>query len=150
MIQHASTDLPAESAAAQLAARAARLRTRAGPIPFDRWLMIAAGVVLPLGLLVIVLGWFNAAHTVLVFEQIPYLLSGGVFGLALVFTGGFIYFGYWLTLLIRESRGNTDELLAGLGRIEDLLAAAVARLPGAAEDEPPRPVPVTRRRARTR
>jgi hypothetical protein len=50
------------------------------------------------------------------------MLSGGLLGLALVFAGGFIYFAYWQTLLVRESRRHQQELVACLGRIETLLA----------------------------
>src|SRR5260370_11862656 len=89
-----SAELPADGPAAQLAERAARLRTRSRTIPLDRWLLIVGGSLLPLGLLLIILGWMGAAHTVLLFEQVPYLLSGGLLGLGLVFAAGFIYFAY--------------------------------------------------------
>jgi hypothetical protein len=122
------TDLPARGPAAQLAERAARLRTRSGPVSLDRWLLTVGGLLLPLGLFVILLGWMGAAHTALVFEQVPYLLSGGLLGLGLVIIGGFVYFAYWQSLLVRESREYYErtrehdaQLLAALGRIESAL-----------------------------
>jgi len=87
----------------------------------DRWMLLVGGLLLPLGLLLVVLGWWGASHTVFLFEQVPYLLSGGVLGLALVITGGFVYFAYWLTLLVRETRVERAELVAVLGRVERLL-----------------------------
>jgi hypothetical protein len=87
-------------------------------------LLIVGGILLPLGFLVILVGWMGASRTPLLFEQVPYLLSGGVLGLGLVFAGGFIYFAYWQTLLVRESRQHSDQntqLIAGLSRIEGLL-----------------------------
>jgi hypothetical protein len=87
----------------------------------DRWMLLVGGLLLPLGLLLVVLGWWGASHTVFLFEQVPYLLSGGVLGLALVIAGGFVYFAYWLTLLVREGRAGRAELVAVLGRVERLL-----------------------------
>ncbi|HUR51384.1 MAG TPA: hypothetical protein VMZ11_04600 [Mycobacteriales bacterium] len=87
----------------------------------DRWMLMVGGLLLPLGLLLVLLGWWGASHTVFLFEQVPYLLSGGVLGLALVIAGGFVYFAYWLTLLVRESRTGRAELTAALTRVERLL-----------------------------
>lgn len=117
---------PVSSPGAQLAGRVARVRSRASGGGFDRGLLLVGGLLLPLGVLVIVLGWLGASQTVLLFEQIPYLVSGGFLGLALVFAGGFVYFTYWQTLAVREARIANRELIAGLGRIEALLTANAA------------------------
>ena len=106
----------------RLATQVRRVRTTAATGRYDRWLLIAGGVLAPLGLLAIILGWIGASHTVLVFEQIPYLISGGLLGLALAVLGGLVYFAYWLTLLVREGRQQHAELIASLGRVERLLA----------------------------
>lgn len=100
---------------AGLRSRAARAGDR------DRYLLIGGGILVPLGLLLVVLGWVGASQTVLIFEQLPYIASGGLLGLALVVAGGFVYWSYWLTVLIREARADRTELTAGLGRMEDLL-----------------------------
>lgn len=105
----------------RLAAKVSGLRGRRSFLASDRWMLIVGGLLLPLGLLLVLLGWYGAAHTVLVFEQVPYLLSGGVLGLALVIVGGFVYFAYWLTLLVRENREGRAELTAVLARVERLL-----------------------------
>ncbi|GAC1313437.1 MAG: hypothetical protein NVSMB12_05090 [Acidimicrobiales bacterium] len=110
----------------QLAGRVARVRSRASGGGFDRSLLVVGGLLLPLGGLVIVLGWMGASQTVLLFEQIPYLVSGGFLGLALVFAGGFVYFTYWQTLAVREARIANRELIASLGRIEALLSGGTA------------------------
>lgn len=106
---------------AALAGRVSRLRSRVGTGDIDRLLLVVGGLLLPLGVLLVVLGWLGASHTVLLFEQIPYLISGGLLGLALVFTGGFVYFTYWQTLSVRESRTQAAQLQAALTRIEGLL-----------------------------
>lgn len=95
----------------------------------DRWMLVVGGLLLPLGVLLVLLGWWGASHTVFVFEQVPYLLSGGVLGLALVVAGGFVYFGYWLTLLVRENRTGRAELTAVLTRVERLLEEGSAAAP---------------------
>ncbi|MCW2669736.1 MAG: hypothetical protein JWO27_1633, partial [Frankiales bacterium] len=50
-------------------------------------LAIVSAVVLPLGLAMILLGWYGAAHSSYLFEQVPYLISGGLLGLGLVMAG---------------------------------------------------------------
>lgn len=104
----------------RLASRVSRLRGRVSL--GDRWMLVIGGLLLPLGVLLVLLGWKGAAGTPLEFEQTSYLISGGLLGIALVFAGGFLYFGYWLTLLVRETRAGRHELVAVLGRVEQLLA----------------------------
>ena len=60
-----------------------------------------------IGFLLIVLGWNGAASLDRVPGQMPYLISGGVAGLGLVFTG-------LVLALVQESRRNTALMLAKL------------------------------------
>ena len=120
----------------RLAGRVSRLRTRTGAGSLDRWLLLTGGVLIPLGFLVVVMGWIGASRTPLLFEQIPYMISGGLLGLALVVAGGFVYFAYWQTLLVRESRTAREDLQAALGRLEVLLSAS---LTGGASSAPTTP-----------
>ena len=53
----------------------------------------------------------------LVAGQIPYVVSGGLLGLGLIFLGGFLYFGYWLALLVRDGRARREEDGAELARV---------------------------------
>jgi hypothetical protein len=106
----------------RLATRVRGLRTRASAGQLDRWLLVIGGVLLPLGVLLILLGWLGASRTILPFEQIPYLVSGGMLGIAFVIIGGFVYFAYWQTLLVRDTRAERQELVDALYRIERLLA----------------------------
>lgn len=109
---------------ARLAAQVRDLRTRAGSGRLDRWMLVVGGVLMPLGALVIVLGWIGASRTPLPFEQNDYLISGGLLGLGLLIIGGFVYFGYWQAVRIRDSRQQAAELTDALGRIETLLSGA--------------------------
>jgi hypothetical protein len=109
----------------ELAASLARLRKRAELVATQRWLAVAGGVMIPLGAVLILAGWYGAAHTTLPWEQTPYVISGGLLGLALVVAGASFYFGYWLTRLV----GGERELLAVLSRIEERLGAAEGQRP---------------------
>ena len=112
---------------AERAARAERLTARfrslstAGPT-VDRWLLIAGAVLVPAGIALIILGWVGASRTPFGFEQTPYLISGGILGLALVFSGGFVYFTYWQTRSVREARDHQRELVASIDRLTAALA----------------------------
>ena len=121
------------------------LATKTDAAPVDRVLRVVGPVLMPLGLLVMVLGWYGAANTTRVFLQIPYLISGGMIGLGLTFAGGFVYFSRWITDLIDDGRLQAaanqelaNQTAATLGRIETLLRerplpvevpAAVAAVP---------------------
>jgi hypothetical protein len=89
----------------------------------DRWMLYVGGTLLPLGVVLVLLGWYGASHTVLLFEQVPYLISGGLLGVSFVIAGGFVYFAYWLTLLVRESRTAREDMQAVLLRMEELMQA---------------------------
>jgi hypothetical protein len=116
----------AASRADRLAEQVRRLRTRAASGNLDRWLLIGGGILMPLGVVLILLGWAGAARTPLPFEQNDYLISGGILGLALVVGGGFTYFAYWQTVRIRESRTQTADILNALKSLEAALAGGVA------------------------
>lgn len=52
--------------------------------------MIGAAVLLILGVVLVLLGWWGAAHTNIFTEQIPYLISGGLLGLGLIIAAGLV------------------------------------------------------------
>jgi hypothetical protein len=83
----------------------------------ERTLLYVGGGLAGLGLVAVLLGYWGAAHTIVVQEQTPYLISGGLLGLGLVFLGGFCYFAYWVTRLVQEQRRQTDTLLDALNRL---------------------------------
>src|SRR5947207_9433659 len=108
----------------RLAAAVKNLRTRQSlsSVPVDRWVLIAGAIMVPLGIALIILGWYGAAHKALVIQQFPYLLSGGLLGLGLMITGGLAYFGYWITRLVQENRAHTRDLIAAIDRLAELAA----------------------------
>ena len=103
----------------------------------ERGLLIVGGVALFGGIAAICIGWFGASHTPLVPEQIPYMISGGLLGLGLVFVGGFFFFSYWLTRMIRENRASREDAQQAYRTMNEMaeLLAAVLR----DDDEEPAP-----------
>jgi hypothetical protein len=103
----------------RLAAAVKNLRTRQSlsSMPVDRWVLIAGAIMVPLGIALIILGWYGAAHKALIIQQFPYLISGGILGLGLMITGGLAYFGYWITRLVQENRTNTRDIIAAIDRL---------------------------------
>jgi hypothetical protein len=92
-------------------ARARRLRgtidaarISAGRVDGERLLFLVGAVLAPLGLLLIGVAWKGTANTGAVFEQVPFIVSGGLGGLALVVLGGGLYFAWWQTRALREAR----------------------------------------------
>lgn len=86
-----------------------------------RVLPVVAAATMTMGITAILLGWFGAARSTLVEEQIPYLISGGLLGLALATIGALLFFSHWLTVGIKEARQREHarrldhaELLAAL------------------------------------
>lgn len=100
------------------------VRTRVGLADRARVLLIGGGVLLPLGLVVIILGWYGASRTPYGVEQTPYLISGGMLGLGMVFVGGAMYVSYWLTQLVSAVRREGAATRQTLERVEAALSAA--------------------------
>lgn len=100
----------------QLVIDVSRLGSRAG-------LLLGA-----VGLLMIGFGWNGAASNDLVVEQFPYLLSGGVLGLALVVLGA----AYMVVQNAREDSVRLEEKIEQLS--EALLAGGVGHAAPAPQD----------------
>lgn len=90
----------------------------------ERLLMVLGGILVPLGIIVVLLGWWGAARSPYVFDQLPYVISGGLLGVGLIFLGAFLYFAHWMTEMVKESRRQSTALLAAVERLEARLAAA--------------------------
>jgi hypothetical protein len=104
---------------ASLAERLSALRRRTGFAVTERTLLTVGSILMPLGAVLVLLAWYGAAHTTRVFEQIPYLISGGLLGIVCVIAGGFCYFGFFLARILSTNREMLDALL----RLEDRMDA---------------------------
>lgn len=88
----------------------------------ERILLVMGGIVAPLGVVIILLGYVGVANTPYEFEQNSYLISGGILGLSLVFLGSFFYFAHWLTQLVKEHRVQSAALLEAIQRLQEEVA----------------------------
>lgn len=91
--------------------------------------LLRVGVVAtPAGLLAIVLGYWGAAHAARPIEQTPYLISGGILGLGLVFVGSFSYFAHWLTRSIAQQERVLNAIEEQSRSLDERLASIAERL----------------------
>jgi hypothetical protein len=98
------------------------LRAGGGPLNLsEHTLMVIGGIVAPLGLVVILIGWYGAAHSPFLFQQVPYLISGLGLGLGLVFLGSFFYFAHWVTQLVKEGRAQSAAMIEAITRLEETI-----------------------------
>lgn len=93
----------------RLSLAAAKLRSRRR-LPVDKWFQLGGAVLMGLGLLAILGGWYGVSHTARAWRQTPYIMSGGLLGLGLVFAGGFAYFAFWLTRLVEQGNRQLEVL----------------------------------------
>jgi hypothetical protein len=138
---------PGEAAAAseasgyqRLAEGVRSLRTGGGTLNLsERTLMVLGGIIAPLGLVIVILGWYGAAHSPFLFQQVPYLISGLGLGLGLVFLGSFFYFAHWITELVKEGRTQSAAMIEAIARLEETVKQQVGadRLAAVGDRAPP-------------
>ena len=83
------------------------------------------------GFAVIGLGWWGASGTKYVYQEIPYVISGGIFGVALVVVGAALFARYsaarllrfWLARLVADQQIQTDRVVDAIA----ILAEAVTQ-----------------------
>jgi hypothetical protein len=101
-----------------------------GAITGNRFFLLAvAGALMTLGLSAIIVGWLGAARATIVEKQIPYLISGGLLGVAVATIGALTFFSHWFVTGIREARANEAarrhdhaELVDAVLHLADVLA----------------------------
>jgi hypothetical protein len=92
----------------------------------DSWLLVLGSALLPLGIGLILLGWYGSAQTTLDWEQTPYLISGGLLGLGLLGIGTAMYFSYWMTRMVRTNEDAARRDREHQLRVEQLLTEIAA------------------------
>jgi hypothetical protein len=105
----------------------------------NTWQIVAGAVLVPLGFVGIILGWAGAAHGRVDQQQIPYIISGGLLGLAAVIVGAFLFWAHWLYRIYDQADLHHQaamEQQAELHRtlIQVLGGAGLAAANGAAAD----------------
>jgi len=117
----------------------AGLSERARRADLLRWVVLPGAAAVLLGLNFILFGWWGAAHTARQIEQVPYLISGGLFGLALIFLGGLMLASaFWIVLLRRSQLEADARLGAYLLELEARMTALVDTRPGDQDGSPTR------------
>jgi hypothetical protein len=112
--------------------KAGRSTSGAAPLRNDNARLVqtvlfwAGASLLPLGLVVIVLGWYGVANTPFGYDQQSYMISGGFGGLALTFVGGFLYFGSWLARIAEDNRDASRRLADTLLVLADVTSRSAA------------------------
>ena len=81
-----------------------------------QWDRVAAAVIFVVGLLVLLLGYIGISGTSYPAEQMPFMISGGVFGLFLLGTAGILY----LSADMRDEWRKLDELDETLKRLQPI------------------------------
>jgi hypothetical protein len=115
----------------------ADLSARSSSDDLVRWMLVPGSILVFLGFVVMSLGWVGAARTPREIEQVPYLISGGLIGLALVVLGGLLLVStFWVAVVRKLQSEASTELI--------ILKARIAEL----ETTPP-PKPAARRRTTT-
>ena len=119
-------DATAHARRARFRAALGRL-SRSSSADLVRWVVLPASIAVVSGFSLLALGWVGASRTHREIEQIPYLISGGLVGLALVFLGGLMLAAaFWVAVvhkLLEESEARTRAELAAL----DSRLASIAR-----------------------
>lgn len=88
----------------------------------ESWFLWGGTLLVVVGIIVVFVGYWGASGTANVADQMPYMLSGGAIGLALVIVGGILVgrysmarvFRFWLALLVAENRSQTDRIVEAL------------------------------------
>lgn len=106
----------------------ADLSARSSSDDLVRWMLVPGSILVFLGFVVMVLGWVGAARTAREIEQIPYLISGGLVGLAMVLLGGLLLVStFWVAVMrkLQSESGNEVDILKA--RIAELEASPPAK-----------------------
>jgi hypothetical protein len=84
-------------------------------------MQMAGMAVIVLGFVFILLGWYGAAHSPYLYEEVPYLISGGLLGVAMVIGGGVLVRSAWTLRQIEEDRRNALAIVRSVDRLERIL-----------------------------
>lgn len=84
-----------------------------------RWRTVIGWAAIAVGAIVLLGGWFGVSGETIVAKQLPYLISGGLGGLAAIGVG----VGLLVAEDLRAERARTGRLEAELLEVRDLLRA---------------------------
>jgi hypothetical protein len=96
----------------------------------NTWQVAAGAILMPLGLIVILLAWYGAAHANVEQQQIPYMVSGSFIGLGLMIVGGLMFWAHWLYRIYDQADLQHRELLDAINRLGNVSNGASAASAG--------------------
>ena len=95
---------------------------RAEPLRrIDQVMEIVGIALLPVGLTALLVGWLGVASNGLVFLQLPYVVSGGMLGVGLLFASGTIYLASWISRTSAVQRRQQEELLTAVRQLQQTM-----------------------------
>ena len=105
----------------------------------ERRLYEAGLLLLTAGFAIIGLGWWGASGTKYVYQEIPYVISGGVLGVALVTIGAALFARYsfarllrfWLARVVADQQIQTDRVVDAITALTEAITAQSATGAGA-------------------
>ena len=101
-----------------------RLSERAQSTELLRMLLLPGAFAVVAGFVFMFFGWYGASRTPREIEQVPYLISGGLIGLGLVFVGALLRAcAFWMSMLQRFSEDADERADARLRELTDRLGA---------------------------
>jgi hypothetical protein len=86
-----------------------------------KWLEWIGMALIVFGFVCILLGWYGAANSPYLYQEIPYVISGGLLGVALVIGGGVLVRCGWSMRQIEEERRNALAIVRSVDRLERIL-----------------------------
>jgi hypothetical protein len=98
-----------------------RGRSRRSDRDLRKVMQVLGMLAIGFGFVCIVLGWYGAAHSPYQYEEIPYVISGGLLGVALVIGGGVLVLCAWSLRQVEEARRNAVAIVRSMDRLERAL-----------------------------
>ncbi len=87
----------------------------------ERQIQLGAGALLVVGVLLVLGAWWGASGTTRLHEQMSYMISGGLGGIALIIVGATLYVRvwlarerYWLARIAAQQQAAHEELISAL------------------------------------
>jgi hypothetical protein len=110
-----STPEPETPVVAETPPLPATARPGAKEFVLENLRVLGAVILLIVGIVFVILGWYGAANTNILTEQIPYLISGGLLGVALIIVAGFLGSSASLERENRELRRDLMRAMSSMG-----------------------------------
>lgn len=108
------------------------LSERATSNDLVRWMLVPGSIAVLLGFNIMLFGWYGASRTAREIEQIPYLISGGLVGLAFVVLGGLLLVSTFWVAVLRKLQEETDQSASSeLDQLQARIAELEAERPTA-------------------